>query len=58
MHDLRVTKRDLYKHAREYLAYIGSLGGRKSRRFLNKAFLGLLLRSVLFIYHRSLTMHH
>jgi len=58
MHDLCVTKRDLHKHAREYLAYIGSLGGRKSRRFLNKAFIGLLLRSVLFIYHRSLMMHH
>ena len=29
-------KRDLHKHAREYLAYIGSLGGRTSRRFLSK----------------------
>jgi hypothetical protein len=36
MHDLRVAKRDLHKHARAYLAYIGSLGGRTSRRFLSK----------------------
>jgi hypothetical protein len=58
MHDLRVTKRDLHKHAREYLAYIGSPGRRKSRRFHNNPFLGLLLRSVLSVYHRPLTMHH
>ena len=32
-----MTKRDLHKAAREYLAYIGSLGGATSRRDLSKS---------------------
>ena len=36
MHDIRMTRRELHKHAREYLAYIGSLGGGTSCRFLSK----------------------
>ena len=30
-------KRDVHKHVREYLAYIGSLGGGTSRRELTKS---------------------
>ena len=33
----RMLKPDLHKHVREYLAYIGSLGGGTSRRELSKS---------------------